>query len=182
MLFTQICDRIPSLPVYRSEKRYERQIYGVQGYLTLLGQVFFEESEQILDRGASLNLYTSIELPEGAIQVGIGEINNAMTNRVLCSLAHHAVHNGTNGALPMSGHKIQCLTKINDQMVRQNRHITKYPIDLDLQARGAGNEYGDEAIVSMGTQPPIRRPGIVVHKVQKGRALACGVAARGATP
>ena len=90
-----------------------------------------------------------------------------MAHRIAGLLAQHTVRHRADRVIRMGGDEVQRLTKIDDEMTGQHRHVFKTAIHLYLQTGRTGIEDGDKAIVGVGAQPPVRGPGVVVNEIQK---------------
>ena len=90
-----------------------------------------------------------------------------MAHRVSGLLTHYTVRHRADRVIRVSGDEVQCLTKIDDEMPGQHRHVFKLTVDLNLQTRRTGIKDGDKAVVGVGAQPPVRGSGVVVNEIQK---------------
>ena len=66
--------------------------------LAVLGEVFLQNSEKVLHGRASFNVSFRIVLPQPAIEVGIGKVNDALADRISRLLAQDSMHYRTDGA------------------------------------------------------------------------------------
>ena len=117
--------------------------------------------------GTALRFYSSIELPQHAVKVWVSEVDNAMADRVGGLLAHYTERHRADRSTSVSGDEVERLTKVDDEVAFQNRHVLKLAAHLDLQTRCAGIEDGDKSVIGMRPQPSVRGPSVVVHKIEK---------------
>ena len=66
--------------------------------LAVLGEFFLQNSEKILHGGAPFGLSVDIVLPQPAIEVGVGKVNDALADRIGRLLAQNSMHYRTNSA------------------------------------------------------------------------------------
>ena len=90
-----------------------------------------------------------------------------MAHRIAGLLAQHTMRHRADRVIRVGGDEVQRLTKIDDEMPGQHRHVFKTAIHLYLQTGRTGIEDGDKAIVGVGAQPPDRGPSVVVNEIQK---------------
>ena len=105
-----------------------------------------------------------------------------MANSISGLLTQYTVRHRADRVIRMGGDEVQRLTKIDDEMTGQHRHVFKTAIHLYLQTGRTGIEDGDKAIVGVGAQPPVRGPGVVMNEIQKRITAAGGIPPRGAIP
>jgi len=120
-----------------------------------------------LHLGTALLISSGVKLPQYTVEIRISEVNNAVAHWVGGSLTHHTVRRRVDRAIRVSGDELQRLTKIDDEMARQRRHVLKFTADLDLQARRTGVEYRDKPVVGVRPQPPVKGARVVVNKIKK---------------
>ena len=82
--------------------------------------------------GTALLFSSSIELLQHAVKVWVSEVDNAMADRFGGLLSHCTVRHRADRSIRVSRDEVERLTKVDDEVAGQHRHVLKIAAHLDL--------------------------------------------------